>query len=163
MRTIGSPGTWESSRSPPCGGTAVRINGGGRKGREQSECLILLSIPGNLAQRDPAEGRGHQWCELLEGKMPGALIPETISTRLQQIAERARAARGGAVHTLSRFMDEAWLHEAYRLTRKNGAVGIDGETAAAYAVDLATDLRQLEGRAKSGLYFAPPVRRAFIP
>jgi len=60
-------------------------------------------------------------------------------------------------------MDEAWLHEAYRLTRKNGAVGIDGETAAAYAVDLATNLRHLEGRAKSGLYIAPPVRRAFIP
>lgn len=132
-------------------------------GREQSECLILPSKSGNLPQRDPAEGRGHQWCELQEGKMAGAPIPETISTRRQQIAERARATRGSAIHTLARFMDEVWLHEAYRLTRKDGAVGIDGETAEAYAVDLAANLRQLEARAKSGTYRAPPVRRTFIP
>lgn len=95
--------------------------------------------------------------------MTGAPIPETISTRRQQIAERARATRGAAIHTLSRFMDEAWLHEAFRVTRKDGAVGIDGTTAEAYAVDLEANLRQLEARAKSGVYVAPPVRRAYIP
>jgi RNA-directed DNA polymerase len=48
--------------------------------------------------------------------------------------------------------------EAYRLTRKDGAPGIDGVTAADYEVNLG-----LLERIKSGRYRAPPVRRAYIP
>jgi group II intron reverse transcriptase/maturase len=60
-------------------------------------------------------------------------------------------------------MDLEWLHEAYRRTRKDGAVGIDGQTSADYERDLAGNLRSLLDRAKSGRYFAPPVRRVHIP
>jgi RNA-directed DNA polymerase len=53
--------------------------------------------------------------------------------------------------------------EAYRLTRKDGAPGIDGVTAADYEVNLEANLSSLLERIKSGRYRAPPVRRAYIP
>lgn len=55
------------------------------------------------------------------------------------------------------------MKEAYRLTRKDGAPGIDGVTAADYEVNLETRLLGLLERIKSGRYRAPPVRRAYIP
>ena len=53
--------------------------------------------------------------------------------------------------------------EAYRLTRKDGAPGIDGVMAVDYETNLEGNLRDLLGRIKSGRYNAPPVRRAYIP
>jgi retron-type reverse transcriptase len=55
------------------------------------------------------------------------------------------------------------MMEAYRLTRKDGAPGIDGVTAADYEANLAANLMDLLERIKSGRYRAPPVRRAYIP
>ena len=55
------------------------------------------------------------------------------------------------------------MREAYRLTRKDGAPGIDGVTAADYAENLEANLLDLLDRIKSGRYQAPPVRRAYIP
>jgi retron-type reverse transcriptase len=56
-----------------------------------------------------------------------------------------------------------WMREAYRLTRKDGAPGIDGVTATTYEANLEANLRDLLERIKSGRYQAPPVRRAYIP
>jgi group II intron reverse transcriptase/maturase len=64
---------------------------------------------------------------------------------------------------LSHHIDIAWLKEAFRRTRKDGAAGVDGQTAAEYAAQLEGNLRSLLDRAKSGTYRAPPVRRAHIP
>ena len=55
------------------------------------------------------------------------------------------------------------MKEAYRLTRKDGAPGIDGVTAADYARNLETNRLDLLDRIKSGRYKAPPVRRTYIP
>jgi hypothetical protein len=55
------------------------------------------------------------------------------------------------------------MMEAYRLTRKDGAPGIDGVTAADYEVNLEANLVDLLERIRSGRYRAPPVRRAYIP
>ena len=65
--------------------------------------------------------------------------------------------------SLAHLIDLAWLMEAYARTRKDGAVGVDGQTAADYETDLEGNLRQLLERAKSGTYHAPPVRRVHIP
>ena len=99
----------------------------------------------------------------LEGKMPGTPSPETISTRRQRIAELARQSPQAAFTTLAHHIDIDWMVEAYRRTRKDGAVGVDGQTAKDYAVDLEGNLRSLLDRAKSGRYLAPPVRRVHIP
>src|SRR5262245_27398571 len=65
--------------------------------------------------------------------------------------------------TLAHHIDLDWLREAYRRTRKDGAVGVDGQDAAAYAADLDANLRSLLERAKAGTYRALPVRRVHIP
>jgi group II intron reverse transcriptase/maturase len=95
--------------------------------------------------------------------MPGTPSPDPISTRRRRIAELARRSPQAAFTTLAHHIDIDWLTEAYRRTRKDGAVGVDGQTAAGYAADLEGNLRSLLGRAKSGLYQAPPVRRVYIP
>lgn len=89
--------------------------------------------------------------------------PEPISTRLQRIAERARAAPEIAFTSLAHHIDVDLLREAYERTRKDGAPGVDGRTAAEYAEDLDENLRRLLERVRSGTYRAPPVRRAYIP
>ena len=60
-------------------------------------------------------------------------------------------------------MDLEWLHEAFRRTRKDGAAGVDEQTAEQYQRDLENNLSSLLERAKAGTYRAPPVRRAHIP
>src|SRR6202045_1973355 len=55
------------------------------------------------------------------------------------------------------------MREAHRLTRKDGAPGVDGVMAADYAQNLEANLLDLLGRIKSGRYKAPPVRRTYIP
>jgi retron-type reverse transcriptase len=68
-----------------------------------------------------------------------------------------------ALTTLAHHIDIGWLHEAYRRTRKDGATGVDRQTADEYAANLEDNLRSLLDRAKSGTYRAPPVRRVHIP
>jgi RNA-directed DNA polymerase len=68
-----------------------------------------------------------------------------------------------ALTSLAHLIDLDWLKEAYRRTRKDGAVGVDGMTAATYEQDLEANLLDLLERAKSGRYQAPPVRRVHIP
>jgi group II intron reverse transcriptase/maturase len=75
----------------------------------------------------------------------------------------AKQMPGTALRSLSHHMDLEWLREAYERTRKDGAVGVDGETAADFAADLDANLQDLLERAKSGTYRAPPVRRVEIP
>ena len=87
-----------------------------------------------------------------------------ISTRLERIAKLAKQMQGVSLTTLAHHIDLEWLNEAYRRTRKDGAAGVDGQTAARYAVNLQDNLKSLLDRAKSGDHYrAPPVRRVHIP
>jgi group II intron reverse transcriptase/maturase len=65
--------------------------------------------------------------------------------------------------TLAHHIDIDFLREAYRRTRKDGAVGVDGQTAEAYAAKLEHNLHDLLNRFKAGTYRAPPVRRVQLP
>ena len=87
----------------------------------------------------------------------------TVSTKLEQIAKLARGMPQGALTTLAHHIDIDWLREAYRRTRKDGATGVDRQTADEYASKLEENLRSLLERAKSAGYLAPPVRRVHIP
>src|SRR5262245_16039367 len=87
----------------------------------------------------------------------------TVSTKQERIAGLAKQSPQMAFTSLAYLMDIDWLKEAYRRTRKDGAVGVDGVTADEYEQDLEGNLRRLLDRAKSGTYRAPPVRRVHIP
>jgi len=88
---------------------------------------------------------------------------ESVSTRLQRIAQLAREDRTRVLVSLAHHIDMDFLREAYRRTRKDGAPGVDGLTAAAYEENLEENLQSLLDRFKSGRYKAPPVRRVYIP
>jgi RNA-directed DNA polymerase len=98
-----------------------------------------------------------------EGKTVGTPISDVVSTRLQRIAELAREDRQRSFLSLAHHMDIECLREAYRRTRKDGAPGVDGQTAAEYERRLEENLQSLLDRFKSGTYKAPPVRRTHIP
>ena len=95
--------------------------------------------------------------------MEGIPGPETVSTKLQKIAELAGKAPAMAFTSLNHHIDIGLLLEACLRTRKDGAPGIDGQTAKEYGEDLLGNLKSLLERFKSGTYKAPPVRRVYIP
>jgi RNA-directed DNA polymerase len=88
---------------------------------------------------------------------------QTVSTKLERIATMAKAMPGVPLTTLAHHIDIDWMREAHRHTRKDGARGVDGQSATQYAEHLEENLRALLGRAKDGTYRAPPVRRVHIP
>lgn len=96
--------------------------------------------------------------------MAGAQEPENVSTLQQRIAERAKQSPEMGFTSLAHLMDKYWMQIAFGRTRKDGAVGVDGQTVEDYiGDDLESKLRDLLDRAKSGTYRAPPVLRAHIP
>jgi RNA-directed DNA polymerase len=102
--------------------------------------------------------------EPLEGMMKETSGSVSISTKLERIAEMAKSMPGAPLSTLAHHIDIEWLREAYRRTRKDAAVGVDGQTAAEYEANLEVNLNSLLDRAKSGDHYrAPPVRRVYIP
>jgi group II intron reverse transcriptase/maturase len=95
--------------------------------------------------------------------MAGTSSQANISTRLRQIAKLSRDNPTMVLLTLAHHIDEQFLHEAYRRTRKSGASGVDGQTAEEYAADLDNNLAKLLEAFKRGTYRAPPVKRTEIP
>ena len=95
--------------------------------------------------------------------MAGASEPVDVSTKRRRIAGLARQSPEMGFTSLAYFIDIDWMREAFRRTRKDGAVGVDGQSGEDYAADLEDNLRSLLERAKSGAYQAPPVRRVRIP
>jgi len=87
----------------------------------------------------------------------------TVFTKRQRIAELARQSPQMEFTSLNHLLNLPLLHEAYQRTRKDGATGVDGQTASDYEKDLGSNLQSLLDRAKSGTYQAPPVRRVHIP
>jgi group II intron reverse transcriptase/maturase len=95
--------------------------------------------------------------------MGETLSSQTVSTKIERIAKLAREMPNRPLTTLAHHIDADWLREAYRRTRKDGARGIDGQSAEQYVQGLEENLQSLLDRAKSGMYRAPPVRRVHIP
>ena len=126
--------------------------------------FIVLKRAGNRDSPGPEGGKGGvARREPPTGNTGRDMSPANLSTKRRWIAELARTKPGTALTLLHHVIDMDWMLEAYRLTRRDGATGIDGVTAKAYHANLMANLRNLLDRIKSGLYKAPPVRRAYIP
>ena len=59
----------------------------------------------------------------------------TVYMKQQRIAELAKQSPAMAFTSPAYHMYVEWLREAYERTRKDGAVGVDGVTAAEYEQD----------------------------
>lgn len=88
---------------------------------------------------------------------------DSVLTKQRRIALLAAQSPQMAFTSLNHYLDIAWLHEAFRRTRKDGATGVDGQTWHDYEANLEENLQSLLNRAKDGTYRAPPVRRVHIP
>lgn len=86
-----------------------------------------------------------------------------VSTRQLRIAESARNYPDRSFVSLNHYIDLPWMREAFQRTRKSGATGVDGETAAQFAENLDENLTDLLNQFKSGSYEAPPVKRDWVP
>lgn len=86
-----------------------------------------------------------------------------MSTSLLRLAKLGREYPQRCFTNINQYLTKGLLRTAFHQTRKDGAVGIDGQTAADYESDLEDNFESLLNRAKSGRYVAPPVRRAYVP
>lgn len=99
---------------------------------------------------------------LVERTTGGTLRPQTVSLKLCQLREQAKAHPDRVFTTLHHIVGIDFLREAYRRTRKDAAAGADKVTAQAYAKDLEGNLESLYRRYLEGSYVAPLVRRVWI-
>lgn len=81
-------------------------------------------------------------------------MPQTVSTKLQRIAEEAVRYPEGNFRSLARLIDVDFLQEAFKQTNPKGSPGYDGETWHSYAANLEENLSDLHERMKIGRYRA---------
>ena len=67
---------------------------------------------------------------------------ESVSTKIERIASLAKTLKDAPLTTLAHHIDVDWLREAHRRTRKDGARGVDGQSAVQYGEQLETTSRR---------------------
>lgn len=87
---------------------------------------------------------------------------QTVSTKLQQIAQQAIDYPAMVFTTLMHLIDVDFLRAAYRQTRRAAAPGVDGVTASTYAEHLEANLQDLYERMRQGRYSAQPLKRVWL-
>ena len=95
--------------------------------------------------------------------MANALTLENVSPQLVKVVERAQREPEGRFHSLAHLIDVPALERAYRRSRKDAAVGVDGVTKEQYGQELEANLQDLHARMKAKRYRHQPIRRVHIP
>jgi len=88
---------------------------------------------------------------------------DNMYTKQIRIANAAEKHAGKSLVSVAHHIDVSWMYCAYEMTRRDGAAGIDGVTAAEYEIGIMEKLQNLVELLKSGIYRAPPVKRVYIP
>jgi group II intron reverse transcriptase/maturase len=101
--------------------------------------------------------------ELLLRNMNDTQRSEYVCTIQQRIAELARERPQECFTALNHYLTVDWLKAAYDRVKPDSAPGVDGQSWSDYGKNLDENLHRLLQRAKSGSYFAPPVKRVHIP
>ena len=97
------------------------------------------------------------------GDTKGSPKPENVLTKQQRIAKLAKQSSQMSFMSLNHYLDTEWLREAYKRLKRSSAPGYDRKTVKQYGRNLEENLKSLLDKAKSGNYFAPPVKRVYIP
>ena len=95
--------------------------------------------------------------------MPETQRSDTMSTSLLRLAVLGREYPQRCFTNLNQYLTKDLLRAAFHQTRKDGAAGVDGQTAADDGRALEDNLESLLARATDGSYRAPPVKRGYVP
>jgi group II intron reverse transcriptase/maturase len=88
---------------------------------------------------------------------------ESVETKLQRIAEKARSDPKCQFTSLFHLMSRDLLWECFWQLKENRASGVDRVTKEQYAENLMENLDDLIGRLHRMAYIPQPVRRVYIP
>ncbi len=91
------------------------------------------------------------------------MSPQTVSTKLAQIAKQSEHNPTMVLSTLAHHIDEDFLTEAFYQLKKDAAAGIDEMTVPEYEVNLGARIADLHRRLVTAQYRAQPARRVWIP
>lgn len=88
---------------------------------------------------------------------------ESVETKLQRIAEKARSEPTTKFTSLFHLMNEELLRGCFEQLRNNAASGIDEVTKEQYAEQLFENISQLVEKLHRMAYIPQPVLRVYIP
>ncbi len=86
-----------------------------------------------------------------------------VDSKLNQLAELARARPKHKYTTLAYLLNEGFLAQCFGSLGKDKAPGVDGETWTEYEQELEGNLGHLVSRMKAKQYWPQPVLRKYIP
>lgn len=86
-----------------------------------------------------------------------------MSTKLSQIAERAKLDRKARFTSLAHLLTPEFLEETWKGMNRRAAGGVDSESAEQFESELGERVEAICSELKEGRYRAPPVRRVDIP
>jgi RNA-directed DNA polymerase len=107
------------------------------------------------------EGSVEQGHKRWQGNGAGTLIPGSLSTKLNRVAEMAKQ-KTFVFRTLAHLITEEALAWSFRELRRDAAAGVDEVTVRDYEADLSAKLRDLHQRLRMRRYQAQPLRRVYI-
>ncbi len=90
------------------------------------------------------------------------MSPQTVSSKIQRIAEWVVQYRAEGIQGLAHLIDVPFLEEAYHRVNPKSAPGVDGVTWQSYGENLADNLADLHQRLKTMRYKAQPVKRVWL-
>lgn len=90
-------------------------------------------------------------------------MTQIVSRELQRIARVAAENKDFCFKNLATRITKELLYRAYREVRKDGAVGVDGQTGKEYGETLEANINSLHQRLREHRYLAPKVKRSWIP
>ncbi len=91
------------------------------------------------------------------------MTSDTSTTKLKEVAERAKRDPSGRFFSLAYLIDVELLKRSFSGVKNDAAAGVDGITKAGYAENLEAKLADLHDRLKSGKYRHQPIKRVHIP
>lgn len=98
----------------------------------------------------------------IKGNKNGTSMPESLSTKLNRLTEKAKCDPEFKFKTLGHLLNEEMLIRAFNSLKKNAAAGVDGVTARDYERNLATNIKDLHIRLRENQYRSQPLRRTYI-
>jgi group II intron reverse transcriptase/maturase len=91
------------------------------------------------------------------------MTPVNSTTKLKEVAERAKRDPDGRFFSLAYLIDLDTLKRSFSLLKKKAAPGVDDVTKERYAENLEANLEDLYGRMRAGKYRHQPILRVHIP